>query len=176
MADTADRPAVYSSNQMLAHWVVVSLVLFQFAQGWTMERAFWAGAANGGAIVHGITGTFILGFMLWRVVLRRRHGAPPPPKTEPSWLQKISRGTHFAFYGLLIGMPLFGIAAVLTGIGILATVHGIAAWVLLALAALHLSGALWHAFKGDGVVRRMLRDEPTRLPSGSGTRTPPADV
>jgi cytochrome b561 len=159
-ATTADRPAVYSSRQMLAHWAVVALVLFQFAQGGAMEEAFWSGIVNGGAIVHAITGSTILGFMLWRVHLRRSHGAPPPPQSEPSWLQKISRGTHFAFYGLLIGMPLFGIAAVLTGIGILATLHGIAAWVLLALAVLHVSGAIMHLFKRDGVVRRIIRDDP----------------
>jgi cytochrome b561 len=161
MAATADAPpAVYTSKQMLAHWAVVFLVIFQFATGGSMETAFWAGAATGGAVVHGIIGSAILLFMTWRVWLRATRGAPPPPDTEPSWLQKISRGTHFAFYGLLIGMPIFGLAAVLTGIGILATLHGIAAWVLLALVLLHASGALWHAFKRDGVIKRMLRDEP----------------
>ena len=36
-------------------------------------------------------------------------------------------------------------------------VHGIVAWLLLAVIALHVSGALYHAvIKRDGVIQRML--------------------
>lgn len=153
-------PAVYSSKQMLAHWIVVFLVIFQYLTGGAMEAAFWDEARTGGAIVHGLLGLTILAFMLWRVYLRANHGAPPPPDTEPGAIQTLSRSVHYAFYTILIAMPVFGLAAVLTGIGILATAHGIAAWALLALAVLHVAGAAWHGVKGDGVVHRMARREP----------------
>ena len=162
ITDTGRTPDVYSGKQMLAHWMVVALVLFQFLQGGSMETAFDDGAINGGAIIHGLSGTLILGVMLWRLWMRRDHGAPPPPETEPSWLQRISRGVHYAFYAILIGMPLAGMAAVLTGSELLGSLHKLTAWLLLALALLHAAGAAWHGFvKRDGVVRRMLRDDPS---------------
>ena len=58
------------------------------------------------------------------------------------------------------GLPALGIvAAVLTGWGLLATLHGLTSKVLIALIAAHLAGAVWHMSKRDGVVARML---PTR--------------
>ncbi len=160
-----DKPAdTYATRQVALHWLVVGLVAFQFMTGGGMERAFEAGlspeiGATGSAIVHGLIGLTILGAMLARIVVRRGHGAPPPPETESETLQKLSRANHAAFYVVLIAMPLAGLGAVLTGWGLLATLHGLTSKLLIALIAAHLAGAVWHMSKRDGVVARML---PTR--------------
>jgi cytochrome b561 len=152
----------YHSDQVTAHWTIVGLVIFQYLTGQSMSGAYQAALAGGWrvsdgvSVVHGILGLSILTVMIWRVFLRRRYGAPPPPASEPRPLQIVSRGVHFAFYAVLIGMPLFGLAAVLTGIELLGTLHGYAAWALLGLALLHVAGALLHAVKRDGVVTRIL--------------------
>ncbi len=36
-------------------------------------------------------------------------------------------------------------------------IHLWAAWGLLAVVAVHISGAIYHAFLNDGIVRRMMR-------------------
>ncbi len=167
MADaTAHLPNRYHSNQIMLHWLVVSLVLLQFLGGESMARAMELAYAGGGrltdgiVVVHATFGTVILFAMLARLVVRLRHGAPPPPETEPRPLQILSRGVHYAFYGLLIAMPLFGIAAIAVLSETLGTLHGLASWLLLGLAALHVAGALFHAVKRDGVVGRVFTTSP----------------
>ena len=165
--DPAERPGFYHPAQIVVHWTVVFLVLFQFLTGGGMEHAFDAAAEgeallrlDGTAWVHGMIGTSILLAMLFRLWLRNRYEAPPPPEDEPSLVQYLSRGTHWAFYAFLIAMPIAGLLAVFTGSEILAGLHGLASKVLLLLIVLHFAGAMWHAFRRDGVVKRVLRQDP----------------
>ena len=165
--DPADREGFYHPAQIVAHWTIVFLLLFQFMTGGGMERAFDAaeeGEAllrlDGTAWVHGMIGTGILLVMLYRLWLRTHYHVPPPPSDEPQLIQYVSRGTHWAFYALLIGMPIFGLLAVFTGSGLLASLHGLASKLLFLLVILHFAGAMWHAFKRDGVVKRVLRQDP----------------
>ena len=154
---------------MLAHWLVALLVLFQYFTGEGMAAAFDAmvetgtRAASGTAVVHGLFGLTILGLMVWRLTMRRTKGTPPPPETEPGAVRMLSRGVHYAFYVVLIGMPLAGLAAILTGSEALATAHEWASKLLIALALLHVAGAVWHLTKGDGVVHRMIRSDASRM-------------
>ncbi|PZX15782.1 cytochrome b561 [Palleronia aestuarii] len=156
----------YSSAQRGAHWLVLFLVIFQYFTGSGMEHAFDAVAESGGswtgtAYVHGMIGTTILLTMLFRLYLRSTRGAPPPPDTEPSAIQWISRANHFLFYAVLIAMPLAGLYAALTLSETAAWLHGNAWTVLLVLIAAHVAGALWHVSKGDGVLRRMAGRAPS---------------
>ncbi|WP_299812886.1 cytochrome b/b6 domain-containing protein [uncultured Jannaschia sp.] len=166
MSDT-DRPAVYSSSQMLAHWLVVFLILFQLVLGWTgVQRDFEAAietgqsVVSGPIVVHGIFGSSILIVMLWRLTLRLRRGAPPPPDNESKMIQRLSRGNHYAFYVVLIAMPPVGLGAALLRSEVLAWVHALTAYLLVVLIILHISGAVWHLTKKDGVVHRMIRRDP----------------
>ncbi len=154
----------YATRQIGLHWLVVGLVAFQFATGGGMSQSFHRdlsldAGVTGTAIVHGVIGSAILIAMIVRAVTRRRHGAPPPPETEPSAVQKLSRANHAAFYVVLIAMPLAGLTAVLTGSETVATLHAWTSKLLLVLIVAHVAGALWHASKRDGVIGRML---PTR--------------
>jgi cytochrome b561 len=160
----ADR---YSQGQLVAHWIVAFLVVFQFLFNGSMQRAFeqsveagiWQ--ATGGAVSHGLSGAIIFCLMAWRLSMRLRHGTPPPPETEPRALQFVSRGTHWAFYALLLSMPVAGFLAIATLSPTLGKLHGLAGRALFVLALLHVAGALWHGLvKRDGVARRILRPTP----------------
>ncbi|TDL81844.1 cytochrome b [Palleronia sediminis] len=162
------RAETYATRQIGLHWLVVVLVAFQFFTGGGMAAAFERGLSPdadgaGSAVVHGVIGTAILLAMIVRLVTRRSHGAPPPPRTEPSAIQVVSRGNHILFYVVLIAMPLAGMTALATGSETVAEAHAITARVLLVLIVAHIAGALWHAFKGDGVIRRMVPRRANRL-------------
>src|SRR5271165_703155 len=81
----------YSARQIALHWIVFVLVAFQYLMGGNMTHLFRA--AHGGpptdvgsiwAPVHIAVGLAILATMLWRVMLRRRVGAPPAAKQHPA--------------------------------------------------------------------------------------------
>jgi cytochrome b561 len=171
------RPAVpyrdrYSSSQIALHWLVVVLVLFQLSFNGDMSRAYEIGVRTGelprdegGVVPHAAIGLSILLVMSARLWLRLSRGVPPPPSSESRWMQIVSRSNHWAFYGVLISMPLLGLLAVLTLQPIFGWLHGALAWVLVALVLLHVAGALVHWVRpGSDAHRRMMRaysDPPT---------------
>lgn len=160
------RRAGYAPAQMIVHWSIVFLVAMQFLMNKSMSVAYEASVeagtllVNGGVITHAMGGSLILGLMVYRLYLRLTHGAPPPPKDLPGWLQKVSRANHWAWYGLLIAQPLGGILALVLVAGWVGVLHTIGAWLIAASFALHFSGALFHAFKRDGVITRMASADP----------------
>jgi cytochrome b561 len=149
--------------QIILHWLIAALVALQFllAEGIeTLWRDRMTGAIPNEAFPtpHTVTGFAILVLMLWRLVLRLRHGAPPPPAGEAPALARVAQATHALFYLLLIGMPVSGAIAWFGGLRLPAEAHGVAASVLLVLVVLHVAAALAHQFwwKTD-VLRRMTR-------------------
>jgi cytochrome b561 len=123
-------------------------------------------------------GLFVFLLFVARVVIRIRLGKLPS-FSESSWVMRSLAGlTHIALYALLFAQPLLGWALSnaqdkpvhFFGITLPALVgadedladrlqdwHLDTAWVLLALACLHVAGALWHHFiVRDGVLRTML--------------------
>lgn len=156
-------PQRYDPRQRRAHWLVAALVAAQYLSGGAMAEAYRAAReANAppsgtGAALHAAGGLAILGVMLWRLSLRRRLGAPPPPSELSPGLQRLSRANHAAFYLVLIGMPLVGAAAAATLTDGLALLHAYSAALLGLLVAAHVTGAMWHAATpGSPVIRRML--------------------
>lgn len=162
------RRGGYAPAQMIVHWSIVFLVAMQFLMNKGMTTAYEASVevgsliVTGGVITHAMGGTLILALMAWRLYLRLTHGAPPPPKDLPGWLQKASRANHWAWYGLLIAQPLGGILALLLVAGWIGVLHTVGAWLIVLSFVLHFSGALYHAFKRDGVILRMAPADPAR--------------
>lgn len=183
---TADRvaPRAYDGVWMTLHWVVAALVAIQIGTK-VIKPGLIPGATEGvlGAW-HLAIGPIILLLMLVRFGWRLTHTPPPLPHNIALPLQLLSRATHWAFYGLLILIPVlgwvsasgFGVHPTLLGLFSLppiapqskslaeawGRVHGYLAWTLLALIALHLCGTAYHlVVKGDGVLYRML---PLRQP------------
>ncbi len=153
----------YRLDHIILHWLIAFLVALQLIFGEGMSRAFDAmmegggsGALTGQSLVHGGSGSLILVLVLYRLAIRMRAGVPPPPQASRA-VQIAGRANHWAFYGLLVIMPLAGLIAWYGRIDGIATAHAIASKVLLALIAAHLAGVLYHHFvkRDKSVIHRM---------------------
>ena len=58
--------------------------------------------------IHKPLGIAILVLALIRLVVRLRYGAPPLPADLPEPMKLAAHLSHYAFYALMIGMPLIG--------------------------------------------------------------------
>jgi len=175
MSPAAER---YDGVAQSFHWVVVLLVVAQYATKWL--PAGFASMSEGQLNAWPLAiGPAILLLMLLRLAWRLTHHTPPPPSNLTAPLQLLSRTTHWLFYALLVVLPVLGwIAASGYGANVtllrlvplpalvgqdkslaesVGSVHGALAWTLLVVIALHVSGALYHALvKQDGVMQRMV--------------------
>jgi len=166
----------YDGMARFLHWLIVALVAAQFALGWTMPDVHRDTRPVGLIAAHLVVGTALLAAMLGRIAWRATHRPPPIAIAWP--LRVLSAATQFALYALLIVVPLLGwinassrgwrvtlLAALplppLSAAGspfghAMGDVHGVLAWVLVALIALHVAGALAHRFVfRDRVMQRM---------------------
>jgi cytochrome b561 len=181
---TGEANEEYGPIPKLLHWTTAVLVALVWMLG-TFGDEFPEGAArDAGLLVHIWIGLAILVLAAVRVPWRI---ANPPPKvvsTEFSnwligWTDPVSRITHYALYGLLLAVPVFGIALQfarghsLPVFGLfeipspwpadkafahsLREVHEVLANLLVILALFHLAAALLHHWVfGDRTLRRML--------------------
>ncbi|MEZ5930640.1 MAG: cytochrome b [Alphaproteobacteria bacterium] len=157
-------PTSYSLPQIALHWVVAVVIAAQYllddgiGEAWHAVRDGLAPTYGPLVLAHIVGGVLVLALVAWRLGLRLRHGAPPPPEDEHPALQKAAKATHWALYALLIILPVSGLVAWFGGIRDAAEVHEILTNVLLGLVGLHVAAALFHHFvlKSE-VMRRMVR-------------------
>lgn len=175
-AVSADEPRSYDPVYKLFHWTIVVLLIGQL-----LTKLIQPGAVSEDTLNawHVSIGPTILVLTLLRLAWRLTHRPPPPPRDLAPALQALARATHWGFYVLLIVLPLlgwisasaYGVRPYLLGVVPLPLIapedkalaetvgrmHGVLALVLLALVALHVAGAMFHALvKRDGVIQRML--------------------
>ena len=109
------------------------------------------------ALLHALSGALILVLMLVRLAIRLRHGAPPLPPGTPAMISFAAHANHFAFYGILVLLPLSGAAAILLGIDDAADLHRTLVLLLFVLIAMHIGGVVYHTvLRRDGLIWRML--------------------
>ncbi len=172
-----DRP--YHPVSRLFHWAVVALLAMQVTIALVLPSILPKADEDRLTAWHLSVGSAILLVMLLRLAWRLSHPPPAPPADLPPSLRLLSRATHWAFYAILVVLPVLGwtaasaFGATVRLFGLIplpalvapnkpfaeavGDVHATVAFVLLALIALHVAGALYHAvIKRDGVVRRML--------------------
>ncbi|TDY20212.1 cytochrome b561 [Paraburkholderia sp. BL6665CI2N2] len=170
------RPA-YDAVARTLHWLTVLLVAVQFVIGWTMPDVHRDTQPVNLIAWHLGVGATLVAVMAIRVVWRLTHR--PTPDQLPPLLSVVSRITHVLLYAALVLVPLLGwINASSRGwsvrlLGVvpypalsepgsalgheMGDVHGILAWVLLALIGLHVVAALFHHLVlKDHVLQRML--------------------
>jgi cytochrome b561 len=169
----------YNKIAQSLHWLILVLLVIQFAVAWTMPDIHRDTKPVGLIAWHLSVGVVILLVMLVRLGWRAISSVPPPPADLPRSLRLLSRTTHFLLYAILIVLPLLGwINANARGwtvwlLGIIplptlvapesawgaemGDVHQIVAYLLLGAAALHVAGALYHQFVlRDALLSRML--------------------
>ncbi len=160
----APRPSGYTIIQIALHWLIAALVAFQLIFGEVMVEAMEAVEegeplpAGGGVGIdlHIWVGVSILVLAVARLIVRLGHGSPPPPAGSPPIQVLAANVVHWAFYALLIGVPITGLAAwyVTPAAG---DIHTLAKPAFIILILLHLAGVAWHQFVGkDTVMQRMV--------------------
>lgn len=155
-------PTKFSKIQIILHWLIAAMVFFQIVFHEGIEK-LWEQRMDGvipnvsSPNPHAIVGMAILVLVLFRLIVRLKHGVPALPPSEKPIMGLISKATHILFYVLLIGMPLSGVGAWFFGIEAPANIHGLAAKILVPLIALHFAAALLHHFVlKTNVLKRML--------------------
>jgi cytochrome b561 len=171
----------YASAARRMHWATAVLLAVQIPVGLFMVRY---GAATNGAPPtgvlydgHKLLGLTILLLAAVRLAYRLVRGAPPPASWLAPWQRRLSQGTHWTLYALLLLVPGLGWMAIsyygpFAPFGLPLPVlvaandaqatrffalHRYAAYAMILFVALHAGAALLHllVFR-DGVMARML--------------------
>lgn len=176
----------YSPLSKWLHWVMAGFVLCIVPIGLTMTRLPSGKIQDNLFFIHESFGATILALACIRVAVRLIRGAPPPYPGLPPWQRVVAEATHRSLYILLVVVPVLGWAATsayrapISVYGLfelppilavnkplaetLFSIHMAGAYLLTALALMHIGAALMHGFVlRDGVLGRM-------LPAGWGDR------
>jgi len=155
-------PKGYSFAQIRLHWIVAVLVLFQLVFGesiagaWRQIRDGATPASDPLVTGHVIAGLLILALVIWRLAIRAKRGAPPPPEDEAPALRLAAHGTHWALYALMILAPITGLMAWYGGVASAGEVHELLKPLMILLILVHFAAALWHQFwLKDNLLMRM---------------------
>ena len=167
----------FTPAQRLLHWLMAACILAMLFIGVGMVSTIMPRYLPL-VSVHKTLGMAILVLALVRLALRFRFGAPRLPPGLPKPMKLAAHASHYAFYGLMIGMPLLG-WAMLSAAGypvvllgglrlpailpqsdsahtLLWNAHFYLAFAFFALILVHVAAALFHALvRHDGVFEAM---------------------
>jgi cytochrome b561 len=171
------QPNAYSPLAKSLHWVVAALVIATVPIGLVMADLDKGPMQDRLFVLHESFGVIVLALMIARVFVRLRRTPAPSAILTPGE-RLLSRFTHRALYVLLIATPIVGwLALSAFGLGpsffwlgqlpallvkdeplskTLFSLHEAAAWTIVALVVLHLSGVVRHRLAGDEIIWRML--------------------
>lgn len=182
----------YTGVAIALHWAMAILILFMIWLGWNMDDN------EARYQLHKSVGITLLFLTVARIAWRLLNPPPPEPEGLKPWEQRLSGAVHFAFYALMVIIPLAGwllvsispfqISTVLYGAidwphlpftsglrsgndalhAIVENVHSKGAWVIIVLLGLHVAGALKHELGGEDGVLKRM------IPGLFGKAAPPA--
>lgn len=108
----AASPQRYTAVAIVLHWMIATAIIANFLLGWWMHEAIENDSTRSLAVivfqVHKSLGLSILVLSLLRLLWRFINPTPALPATMPRWEKLAAKATHWAFYGLMIGIPLTG--------------------------------------------------------------------
>lgn len=177
----ASKPrAVWPMSAKAFHWVTALAVALMLGSGLVMtyrghELNIWDGLTNALYSSHKLLGFALLWFTLARLANRLVGGTPADAPSLSPGQRVVAAANHAGLYALLIAMPLLGWLAVslfpaLTAFGITLPAlaepdreayetvigwHRLGAYALGALLAVHVTAALFHIVRCDGIGVRM---------------------
>jgi cytochrome b561 len=170
----------YGAIPQAAHWLTVILVAVAWALGLFGDVLPKGAPRAAGLFVHMSAGLAVMALLVVRLAWNL---ANRPPHAEPTglgiWVDRLGRGAHYLLYGLLIAVPIAGIALQFArgdalpifGIADIASpwvrdrafarsvkeVHEILAHALMIVAGFHAAAALFHHWVlRDRTLARML--------------------
>ncbi len=183
----AAGPQRYTGVAMALHWLIALGIVAQLSLGLAMTKIAMARMTEFQLYqLHKSIGITVLLLVLLRVLWRLGHRPPALPDALPAIERVAAKGTHWVLYLFMLGLPITGwmlvsvspynLPTVLFGRipwphlpiftdvedkgpieDVMKAVHAYAAWVLVAIVAVHSAAALRHHFiKRDDVLRRML--------------------
>jgi len=177
IANTRERWGVVS---IVLHWTVAGLILcVQLPAAFLMVAVEPGALQNALYFTHKNVGLLIFLLAAFRLAWRWKHPVPALPADLPRWQAFAAHATHVLLYLLLFGMPVSGFLYTAFGgfpvpvlglydLGqliptdkavaeIFKQSHLTAQWLLYAVVAMHVGGALQHhLIRRDHVLRRML--------------------
>ena len=181
--ESAMQRQEYNRTAIIMHWLLALSIFFLFISSWWMLSLPFPSEEYRYRVLPfqlhkniGITLFFILAILLY---VRFKHR--PAPITSPAmtpWMHKLALADHIILYitifacclsgylssafsgwtttlWWLVDLPDWGYESEELNV-FFSEVHLWTAWILLALVSVHISGAVYHAFRRDGVIRRML--------------------
>jgi len=171
--------ARYTTTAMALHWLTALFVLATFPLGVYMRELALSPLKLQLVSYHKWLGVTIFLLTVARLAWRATHIPPPLPETIPLWQQRAAHSLHFLLYVLLLVIPLTGwlmssakgFPVVYLGLvqlpdlvgkdkvlgDLLAEIHEMLNFGLLALVGMHIAAALKHHFiERDATLRRML--------------------
>ncbi|MDO8464012.1 MAG: cytochrome b [Gallionella sp.] len=169
----------YTTTAMALHWLTALFIFTTFPLGVYMHELALSPLKLQLVSYHKWLGVTIFLLTVARLAWRATHIPPPLPETIPLWQQRAAHGLHFLLYVLLLTIPLTGwlmssakgFPVVYLGMvqlpdlvgkdkvlgDLLAEVHEMLNFGLLALVGMHIAAALKHHFiEHDATLRRML--------------------
>jgi cytochrome b561 len=169
----------YTGTAKTLHWLIVAMLIIQFAVAWTMPEIKRNTPVTTLISVHFTMGVLILAVAIVRLAWRATHPEPKTLDGVPAWQMTSARIVHWLLYLLLFVVPVLGwidasyrgmpivmfglelpklLATRAPGWGWTGNVHGLLAeYGMLTLVGLHVAAAHYHYFvRRDGVLQRML--------------------
>lgn len=168
----------YGVVARIFHWGTVLMVLVMIPVGLIMTQDVPRYIQDPLFVLHKGLGVTLLAVVLLRLAWRATHRPPPLPASMPPAMRAAAAMSHAGLYLLLLAMAISGYVRVTAGgfpiealdaLGVprllaenkplgdaASAFHQIAAFLLIALVALHVAAASYHGIvRRDGVFSRM---------------------
>lgn len=102
----------YTAVAVALHWAIAAAILANLGLGWWMGEAIEDQATAAQAIaafqLHKSLGLTVLALSLLRLAWRLAHRPPSLPEAMRPWERFAARSVHWAFYALMLVLPLSG--------------------------------------------------------------------
>lgn len=102
----------YTAVAIVLHWAIAFAILLLIPLGFWMHEAAENGDISDNVFrayqLHKSIGLTVLALSIVRLAWRLMNPPPPLPAHMPAWERFVAKATHWAFYALMLGLPLSG--------------------------------------------------------------------
>jgi len=151
----------YNTAQIMLHWVIAALIIFNYFVSEGMGRAFRQhldNSSNGYNLVsslHVYVGLSIIALVLIRIIVRLV--SKKTQMTSKNVFDRAAHIMHECLYLLMFLVPVFGATAWYLDIHYMGDVHEITMNIMMTLVLIHAFVALFHHYiLKDGTLLKML--------------------